>query len=374
MVLPDSATFIQVVFNLVLWVILFALMKPACAFPYSLNVQRRSIAIIGILLFCLFPYFGGDYFNYNEIFVYLKVGRDVSIEEVYKLIIKNCGYSYTFFRLIIWGVAVFFTLTAYKRLEVSFDLALFFFVAFYLPWFSYARVSLAMALIIFGLSLISRPIKRKKVLSVILGLLFIGCAEYFHRSAVIGITAALGSLFLINANKRIVLIVGVFFVFMIIALRYLIIYFLSLDLSYDTFISGEQRNYYLLDSNAGSGVEGIGASIMNILTRLPLILVAFLYIIVVYKGFYRSLPISVRVISSYSFILIMIALGFSYNLGFNTYVLYYRTLNFAMIPSAVFLASLKENHIKSELFKIIYYLSLIGIVYTLVYTIYCTIA
>ena len=368
-----SATFSQALFNLFVWGILFIIVKKAFHHPFRHNKLDRNIIVLLILLFCLFPFFGGDYFHYREMYNEYNMGGFIPLEGVYKWIIANLSFSYLSFRLIVWGSALLILFKAYRRVDVPFDLTIALFASMFMIWFSYARVSLAMAMILLGLTFIVKSYKKKHVLSVIMGICFILCSEAFHRSAIIGIIAAIGSLFLINTNKRHLMLIGLFFPLAIMLLNNLLNEFMTVELDYDSYISRNQRDVYLNDAVSGRQTRGVGELISNILTRTPIFLTAFLYIYSVFKNKFKLLPKEVRCIASYSFLIVLIALAFTFDFGVNTYVLYYRTLTFAMIPSAVFLAAAKYYHIGERIATFIIYLAVSGVVYTLLYSTYCAI-
>ena len=148
---------------------------------------------------------------------------------------------------------------------------------------------------------------------------------------------------------------------------------MSFDLGYDDYITGRQRDEYLLSESTGGLSEGLGPYIQTLLTRVPLFIIAFSYIYYAVKGYFKMFSRSSRIVSSYSFLTILLALAFLCDLGYNTYVIYYRTLTFAMIPSAVFLSEMKRLNYTPKLFNIIWGISVLGAFYTLIYSTYCTI-
>lgn len=367
----ESATFFEILFNIFLWGSLYLTLKPVLNIPYRLTIRKVYVAYLILLLFCLFPFFGGDYFHYINIFDEVKLGYYAHVEEFYLWLIKYCN-SYHLFRFCVWGLALFLTIKSFKRLDINYHLALFFFGVIYLPWFSYARASLAMASIFYGLSFIARPIDKRKFISLLVGFSFLFLSIIFHKTAVLGIVCALCSMFLKKANRKIIIILFIFFPIIVYILSFLINQFMNVDLGYDDFITGRQRDNYLTNATKTGLSMGVGPFIMVFFSRAPLFIVAFSYIYLVYKGYYKTFSDSVKIVSSYAFVLILLAIMFSLDLGYNTYVLYYRTLNFAHIPSAVFLAYIYSQKCIPRLFKFCYYSSLFGVIYTLIYSAYCT--
>lgn len=368
----ESATFFEIIFDLFLWGCIFITLKPVLRHPYKVDTQKVFGACFLLLLFCLFPFYGGDYFHYIEDYETVKCGGYSHIEGIYVWFIKNCCPSYNMFRFGVWGLAILLLIQAFKRLEINTNLALFFFGVLYLPWFAYARASLAMAFIINGLSFIAKPFNKCKFLSYLLGICIMASSIFFHRTAAIGIACALCSLFFINPNKKTIVIFAIIFPLVILLLKYALNQFMILDLGSEDYLSGRQRDDYLTADSQGGLSMGVGPYIMVFLARAPLFVVALAYLYYAFKGYFVDVPKSVRIVSSYAFIIILLSLAFSLNLGYNTYTFYYRTLTFAHIPSAVFISQIYLSKCSHKLFKWIYYPTLLGIFYTFIYSAYCT--
>lgn len=372
--MQESASLFQMIFLLSVWILIFIIMKPSFYYPYKVVKQNRNVAIFLTLIFCLYPFWGGDYFHYKSMFFEYKAGEYIPLEYPYKWIMDHLPSSYVLFRFVVWGGALLILFRVYKTIALNYDLCLFFFMTMYLPWFSYARVSLAMSLLILGLTMMVSPNYGKYRRRKFIGLLILLASGFFHRSAFIGMIAAVGALFLLNLNKKRLFLILMSFPFLVLLMQFVINKFMLIDLDYDTFITVNHRNLYLNNTDDIQAISGWGERISNFLTRTPLILIGYLYILTVYKGYYKSMPKTIRAISSYAFIIILIAIVFSFDLGYSTYVLYYRTLTFAMIPSAVFLSYIREQKIKlSKLNNIVYYMGILSAFYALLYTTYCTI-
>lgn len=366
----EKLTVSQALFNLFLWGVIFFTLYPASKYPYKLSKSRKKFGYALLLLFCLFPFFGGDYFHYKEIYTEIKVSGYSHLEIVYWWLIQNVCHSYFEFRLIIWGIALILTLWGYRRFHNETDLPLFYFGVFYLPWFSYARASLAMSMIFFGLSLLSHPVKRLKFSGYVIGIALLGLSVFFHKSAMVGIAAALGALFFHNPKKGNVVMIVLLFPVVLILIESFLSDFMSMDLTYDDFISGRQRDTYLEGEGGGGISHGLGQYISTFFTRVPLFIIAATYIFSVYKGYIVRFDKYSKTASSYTFYIMLIAIVFMFDLGYNTYTLYYRTLTFAMIPAAVFLTKMKTDAIALRVYRIISVMTIVGIVYTLLYSVY----
>lgn len=365
--LQESLTLWQGVFNIVLWGIIVWILSPALKYPYILSKAAKFWGIVFIVLFCLFPFWGGDYFHYKEYFYEIQRGGYSKMEEVYTWIIENFGYSYTFFRLIVWGGALFALFTAYKRVGNSFDLMLFYFGALFLPIFSYARVSVSIAFVMLGMSFVYKPIKHFRLGSILLGFAIVACSIFFHRSAVIGIAGFLATLLLIyNSKWKTILVVLLIPVFAYLASNLLNSFF---DIDFSS--ADEQLNRRRDDYLSGTArYKGIGERISSLLTYLPMYLSAVAYIIQVSKKHYNTFSISERGFASFVFALMLLALVFSIDLGYNTSVLYYRSIYFAMPANAVFLSVMTRNGYNKGLMKTILWIGLLSVAYNLLYATY----
>ncbi len=330
----------------------------------------KSASLIGmslILLFCLFPFWAGDYYHSIDSFNTIKKGGYSAFEDVYIWIINNIAFSYTFFRLLVWGTGLSLLFYAYKRIGLSFDLSLFFFGTLYLPLYSYARASLAMSMIVLGLSFLYKPINLSKVFSFIIGLAFIGCSLFFHRSALVGIFAAVSTLLLIDNKKWKILAIIIVFPIGVYYLSQFVNAFVMYDFDSVDEMINRKKDLYL---NSDIIVSGISARINNFLTRTPMLLSVLLYVMLVINGKYRKMSVVERGLASYVFIIMLVSMGFMLNSDYNTNVLYYRTINYAMPPNAVFLMSIRSRNYHKGLFRVIYWMALFASLYSLLYSTY----
>ena len=103
-------------------------------------------------------------------------------EPIYAYIVKLVNKNYLLFRVIVWGGAFLLACITFKRFGVNVNVAAFMLVAAFLLKFNYARASLAMAHYFLGLSFLIKPIKKARVLSILLSALFLLGAYAFHHS------------------------------------------------------------------------------------------------------------------------------------------------------------------------------------------------
>lgn len=177
--LQSEATQNQYIFNFVLINIIFIL-------SYKFRRRKKTTPIVWLLslVFCLFAYWDTDYFSFREgFYTSLKDFRD----PLYYGLSLISFSSYTIFRLYIWGGAMLLLIHAAKRLKISENMLAFIFPVFFLLIFSYARVSLGMAMYFYGISVILTAKRDRKIASYIWGILFIVCSYFGHRSMVLPI-------------------------------------------------------------------------------------------------------------------------------------------------------------------------------------------
>lgn len=198
----QSASSLEILFCAVLFFILLYV-----AWKNRLKNDRKDniILVAGILLLCLFSFWGGDYFHYREAFDSYKTSKDIyHIEETY-LPIFEISRTYTIFRLIIWGTAFALLYYARRILKIEKSFFLFSFIFLYLFRFSYARVSLPIAIIMLGYAII---ISRNKfeLWTLLLGSGVIYLGLPFHKSSILAIVGLLIGLFFTKKKTAIALL------------------------------------------------------------------------------------------------------------------------------------------------------------------------
>lgn len=372
--IQESATFFQALLDLVLWILIIFTLRRSYNYPFYLSPLSKRIGIVLILIFCLYAFWGGDYFHYRQAFEEFNSFGYMNQERIYEWFYRKFSFSYTFFRLAIWGLALLILLYAYYRVSPSFDLTLFVFVACSLPIFSYARVSLSMSIIILGISFLVYPGKLSRFFSLIFGLVLLGISVAFHKSAPIGISMAIASLVMTNADRGRIFLIAFAVPLLVLVLQQAFDFFAVMDLDSESYITEHYRNRFIDAETNGRRVFALGPLLNEIITRLPMYLVAVLYIIIVWNGEFQSLTVGERAISSYAFCITLLAVLFSFDFGYSTRVLQYRTLYYALPANAVFLSAVRRCSICPKLFKTVFFLAMFGAFYQLLYATYCALA
>lgn len=323
-----------------------------------------------ILLFCLFSFWGADWFGYQSYFELAKNSyyANIPMEEFYIwLVEKACG-SYIVFRLVVWGSSIiFFCLTA-RNLRCNVGLILFFFCNIYLIYFSYARVTLAISMMFYGYSCLWTARNSKKILTIIWGLFWIFLSFFFHKSAILGISSIILAIFVERMGKISLKLLLVSFPIIVFLLNtFFSNYFTIIASSKGTF--SEYANAgagYLESSNSALGISTI---LSWMLERTPYYLLAFAAYMELLHPQIKHPPI-IKAFFAVEFMLIFIASAFLFNIGVETSTLYGRFIRFAQIPSVFIFAYFFENKIVTRSVKWALYIGVFNCVYSLLYSFY----
>lgn len=332
------------------------------------RTKRKNIYIgIGVLLLiCLYSYIGNDYWHYYKWYLENHLGEALSArfwEPVY-INLAHFAPSYFVFRLIIWGSAFLLVLLTFRVTKVEFAIALFLFIIRNFLVFSYARVSLAMALMFFGAALFTK-IWEKKYLYAIIGIVIVAISLYFHKSAFFGVIVIVLSLLLLKQNRVTFTLLVLLVPVMILLLTTGISEFLLIDLS-DNEMGIEKAQV-----NAEFGVivrtGGITQIIIDIIWRSGFYLALVMYIKLIIDGIFRKLPTTIRLYANCTALITVIAFMFLAVPSIANYTLYYRFINFAAIPTIIFISYCYKSRIYPKLVNAIYYTSLLSMVLYLLY-------
>lgn len=300
------------------------------------NKRRQNIIlIIGIVLLCLFSFWGSDYFHYLEAFQSYKHARDIyHIEEAYMPIFAFSP-SYSLFRFIIWGTA--FALLYYSRevLNIEKSVFLFAFVYLYLFRFSYARVSLSIAMIMFGYALIISKTKLR-LWVVLLGLAIMFLSIRFHKSAILAIVGvAIG---IVLTKKQYINLILLFLPLAIFFVNdYLYGFIIDKSLIEDELTLNA---FNLYTQNVGSSTGRIGLGEIVFYTLETTAVYYMLYIL--YKFIYvKKIKTSRTIRLLFSATLGMVFLATSF--AFTTPIIYKRILIMSMAPMVFSLSSIYDK-------------------------------
>ena len=105
--LPNEQTAGLVLFNIVILLLLFFTLKEALEPPHMVSLAKYRFALFLCVIFCVFSFWGTDWFHYLEKFPMLLSGEKGHMESIYVWIAQNLSPNYIIFRLIIWGGAFY---------------------------------------------------------------------------------------------------------------------------------------------------------------------------------------------------------------------------------------------------------------------------
>jgi hypothetical protein len=341
------------------------------------STGKAKMGLFLFLLFCIFPFFGGDYFAYRSLFEIKKellAGvRNTHIEPVYLTIMQYCFDSYEIFRLIVWGGAIYMMYLMASKLNIDRYKYLAFFSCAYITRFCYARVSLAMAIMFFGLSLFLFSSNNRNVLTKcfvkVLGIVILMSSYYFHKSALFGVGICILSCLFVKQNKFLIILGIILIPIFILLLDSMLLYIEDANISSnDGLINYSAAQSYM--SSTSSHSRGIGGLISVILERIPYYLTAWLVIKSIFDDKYRTFPDSIRVFANASLFIPTVATLMLLISQVNTHTLYYRFMGFSIIPSAVYLTYLYKRGIYPKSVRFAFNIGIFYSIYFLVYILY----
>lgn len=356
--LRDTATIPEALFTLSVFVILIWGAKRNL--PSSSPIRKRLLWF-GCLVYCLFAFCDGDYFHYKQGFLDYKEGYELySLEEIYLKILEFSPF-YLIFRLIVWGMALLLLYFSAKLLGVWNSIFIYCFVSFSLVLFSYARVSLAVAIAVLGLSMILT----RKSFNIIIGLCLCFCSYFFHKSVFI-ILCFLPFVGIPIGKKQAIFLICSIPILIYIINQFLVDYILTLEI-------GEKQqnvvNSYILSGNHADD-SGPGRILLDILAQIPAYLSLFL---MGQSVIYNSGGPYLKYFFSWTFLIFLVAttfVTFPY-----TRVLYYRIMFMGRIPAMMGVAlKLSEPQLRKPIgIKVFFYSAIIYDVAKQLYSLYISI-
>lgn len=352
---------------------------------YQSRIQSKYNTLIGILiiLFCVFAFYDSDWFSYLAIFknydyfstdsfeftfehLFAKEGNS-HMETIYNLFVNFSYGNYLVFRLYIWGLACVLLAFTAKRLEVGTSAFYIIFSTCFLLVFCYGRVSLAYSLAFLGFSFIVKPTSRR-LFSMIIGFFLMLISMVFHKTALFMIPVIFLSL--LPFNKKTITFYILLSIPLVFLLNSLPNYINMLDAEDNLAMSNLQ-----IQVESTKGVSFSGSIIRNIISKylvyLPYYIFFFGIIHRAKNGSLQVLPHAVRCMASAACWIIFIS---SILLLVNQYMMFYRSILYAIIPMSITLASLYINSSKPDkMVNSILYFGLIFSSYKLAYVFYLSI-
>lgn len=361
-----------VLLNIIMMLYFVVTLRPALNYFGRIPKDRFILVEFLIVLFCLFSFWGADWFHYAQIFAKIKNFGGTHMEDIY-ISIVNISPNYLVFRMIVWGAALFFVFDSFKRIGINYVVAVLIFSATWLIWFSYARVSLAMAMMFWGVSVLFNPLRKKQYLSTIIGLTAIIASFYFHKTAVFGISI-IGISFLVSKlNGRTIIILSILLIpveFLLV--QHFLLDYMLIEVSAEdsvigaSLVSGQR---YLGEKTI---VSGFGSNVAKFLELVPyyLTLVCCLKLNLKRNRFF-NIPNDIKIFAYIAFYTIIFSTIFAFDFGLSTEIFYGRFMRFAFLPCVIVITYCYELLETHKIAKYAIYSGVFSTIYQLLYVLYC---
>lgn len=332
----------------------------------NFNRERRSIPyprgtrflFFGFLLFAITDFADGDYYHYWEYIQGLPsyfLSED-GLEIFYNWLILELNKNYLLFRICVWGSASVLYLLTIRRLGVNLNHCLFVMVVCFIMTFSYARATLAMALMFYGISLFLKPYNKFKLVWRSIGLVAIICSTFFHRSMTTMIIIVALAYF-IPLNKKITTILLCCFPVIVVLMRIFLSDYILFYLD-DEVMTRKLTGYMEADRGTANWKGMIQQFFQYSTYYLPLILSSWKLEYQKQKVICESY---VYILYKIVFVTIIVATSMLFIVDGNE-VLFYRYIYMTMIPITILLTYLvDENILKFNWLKIV---TILGILYS----------
>lgn len=410
--------------NIIMLFVMWFTMRPAIHYADGVvSTKRLYLTLFMWFVFDLFAFWGSDWFHLYVAYQDIMKG-DPIVEKVYSWIARRLApNNYYLFRIIVWGTAQLLLWDSFKRLSISPHLVLALFVGIWLIWFSYGRVSLAMALVFWGITFYHQPHKIP-VLPQIIGSIAILMSFFFHKSSIFLILVTFLAILTKRFNKIAFAICLIVFPILIrlISEEFVDAIMLTITDRFEDLDNYILKAQFYMDSEIES--HGIGPMLGLFLEKIPYYLIAMLGLFAIYndrsKSGYQNnaavedaensigyekendsvnenddnekgetvnldedivyqdycIPEDIKVFIRVLFYIVLLSsfLLFNINISSNTQVIYDRFIKFSMVPSAIVLAYLLDNYKYLRYAWWTYCLALFGTCYQMIYILYCSIA
>ncbi|WP_308234913.1 EpsG family protein [uncultured Prevotella sp.] len=364
--LPTEQSALLVLLNIIMIGCNYLVLKDSLKNPYHTTIGKYRLGVFLCSLFCLFSFWGTDWFHYLETYDIIRAGYETNLENVYVWIIQNISPYYLIFRLIVWGSALCLLVKTVNNLSVSKEIVLLLFGVIYIIWFAYARATLAMVLAFYGYSLIVK--NRHNFQSVVLGTSILLSSYFFHKTAAFAIGVAALALFLKRYPRYAIWILLITFPVGVVCAKIGVTDFMMSDTGGDgdmaSYMAAGQR---YMEKDLSS--HGIGALLQSMLERIPYYLTACLGFGIIRQN-KILIPNDVKAFIVLQILLVLISSIFAFNLGVNTSTIYVRFLRFAAMPTTIVMAYLYQSGYRHKYVKRTIQIAVCGTLYALLYSFY----
>lgn len=356
-----------VIFNMILYFCLMKLGWKSWSQP-SRHYKKDTLIVFLFTLLCLCVFsYTGDFYHYFDIFrSFLHGGNPTThLEDVYASLFNWVFGSYYLWRALIWGVSVILLTWTCRFLRLNSILVWFVFLSYGVIFFVNGRVSLAMSILFFGLSVMVRP--KNSFIKRVLGFIIMLSSIFFHKTMGFGIAVAILSLLSNKINKFTIGVCLLLIPLFIILAKLFIMHFLLMSAdegAQQVILSGQG---YITREEEDSG---IGRRIQLYLLWLDFVIWFLIIFKSVKKHIYNSWPLNYRVFANFSFFTLLISSIFFFDLGFSTRLLQLRFAEFSFFPTAVFLTTCRKCDFENKLTKWAITIGIIQSSYNFIYLLY----
>lgn len=207
-VTPYAYHFSGILFTLI-WVIFWKNNSAPYVFSFKKD-WKYYLLFASFLLFVLTSAYGLDFYGYMENVE--RYSHDITgfhLEKIYEYIIEYTNQNYFLFRLVVWGGAMMLFTQTVDKYELDSTRSLFLLFLLFIPVFTYARATLAMACYYCGIAYFS--LKNNKIEKAI-GIFLILASFLFHKSLFVLILFTL--FYYLPLNRRnVLLLIGIVLLF-----------------------------------------------------------------------------------------------------------------------------------------------------------------
>lgn len=351
-----EGTFYQMLFDLFLYTLIYKISKNNLKFN-----NNNTVLFCLILVFCIYPFWGGDYFHYYESYIdYKKCNAYTWIDPIYDRFM-DFSPTYGIWRIIVWGTGLISVFWASKILDIETNQFIYYFTVFLLLVFSYARVSLGMSILLLGYAFIIQS--KKNIFKICLGIITIIISMFFHKSLILPILVSFISFVKLNRKLLIVFIIIIPIIIIFIRNHFE-------TLAYASGILNEEQMAKAASYTSGEKSKelGIAAIINNILQYLPIYYSVFFLTRSYYK-YYPSLDFRDR--SLYKISLFMCIASNIFLFIPNAYTMFYRMLTLSKFPTILAICRYKDIIPVINIKRFVFF-SIISSFYMLLYALYLT--
>lgn len=177
-----TLTFLQLFICYLLLLIAFLQHRSAYFLPKQNCGNYISFSII-VILYSTFGFNGGDFYNYYKLYDdIVRTGFNIHLEEFYYFLIRILPKNYYVWRFVVWGLATFCFILINKRIKSPANLSCLVFVLILMMTYSNLRNALGYLMLYYSITFISKPIERKYLLSLFLGIVGVICSLFLHKS------------------------------------------------------------------------------------------------------------------------------------------------------------------------------------------------